>query len=118
MAIVGTRKASRYGWDVAFQLASQLARQGVTIISGLAHGIDAAAHQGALAAGGKTIAVVATGIDKVYPRENTELAAEIAAKAPSLQRCPWISAPWQKLPAAKPNHQRTVAGRTGRRGAH
>ena len=64
LAIVGTRKASKYGWDVANQMAAEIADQGIAIVSGLAQGIDAAAHRGALSAGGRTIALIGTGIDQ------------------------------------------------------
>ena len=74
VAIVGTRKPSLYGTQVAFDLAEKLARAGVTIISGLAYGIDAAAHKGALAGGGHTIAVMAHGLDTVYPKGHNALA--------------------------------------------
>jgi DNA processing protein len=78
LAVVGTRKASAYGRDAAYSLSRQLARHGITIISGLAVGIDTAAHRGALDGGGRTIAILGCGIDQVYPRENGPLAAEIA----------------------------------------
>lgn len=78
LAIVGTRSATRYGIDVANRIAHWLAAQGTTIISGLAQGVDTAAHQGAIAAGGRTIAVMGTGIEQVYPRSNAGLAAKIA----------------------------------------
>ncbi|MYD11055.1 MAG: DNA-protecting protein DprA [Chloroflexi bacterium] len=107
LAIVGTRKASRYGMDVAYQLSSQLARQGVTIISGMAHGIDAAAHRGALEAGGNTIAVVATGIDRVYPRENADLAKDIAAQGAIITEMPLTSAPLGKN---FPQRNRIISG--------
>ena len=107
LAVVGTRKASRYGKDVAFQLSSQLARQGVAIISGMAHGIDAAAHRGALDAGGKTIAVVATGIDRVYPREHADLADEIAARGAIITEMPLNSAPLGKN---FPQRNRIISG--------
>lgn len=72
-AIIGARKATQYGLRVARELARTLAAQGVTIISGMARGIDQAAHQGALEAQGKTIAVLGSGVDVVYPPESTEL---------------------------------------------
>ena len=107
VAVVGTRKASRYGKDVAFKLSSQLARQGVTIISGMAHGIDAAAHRGALNAGGKTVAVMATGIDRVYPRENSDLAEEIASGGALLTEMPLGAAPLGKN---FPQRNRIISG--------
>lgn len=79
LGIVGTRKATTYGRDAAHDLAKKLAHNGITVISGLAHGIDAAAHRGALDAPGRTIAVMGCGIDQVYPREHTDLARSIAA---------------------------------------
>lgn len=78
VAIVGTRKASTYGRAVARKLASQLAESGVTIVSGGAHGIDAEAHEGALSVGGKTIAVLGSGLDKLYPAANRSLFSRIA----------------------------------------
>ena len=73
VAIVGSRRASPYGWNVASQLARDLVSAGVAIVSGLARGIDAAAHRAALDAGGKTIAILGTGIDITYPRSNARL---------------------------------------------
>lgn len=77
LSIVGTRRATRYGLDVANRMGYWLAAQDVTIVSGLAPGIDTAAHQGALQAKGRTIAVTGCGIDVIYPRENENLAREI-----------------------------------------
>ena len=78
-AIVGSRRPSPYGEAVAEQLAADLAAVGVIVVSGLALGIDAAAHRGALAGGGPTIAVMGTGIDLVYPAAHASLAEQIVA---------------------------------------
>lgn len=77
VAIVGTRKPSPYGLVVAEKLAKDLTALGITIISGMARGIDSAAHRGALASGGRTIAVLGCGPDVVYPRENKKLMDDI-----------------------------------------
>lgn len=73
IAIVGTRKCSKYGMEMAKKFAYELAQYGVTIISGMASGIDTAAHRGAIAGGGKTVAVLGAGVNNPYPRENKEL---------------------------------------------
>ena len=78
LAVVGTRKPSAYGRQAAYQLTSELARAGVTIVSGLARGIDAIAHRAAVEAGKRTIAILGSGIDVVYPREHATLADQIA----------------------------------------
>jgi DNA processing protein len=80
VAIVGSRRATPYGLEVAETLAADLGARGVTIVSGLARGIDSAAHRGALRVGGRTLAVLGSGVDVVYPPENRRLAAEIAAR--------------------------------------
>ena len=77
VAIVGSRRPSPYGEAVAEQLGADLARAGVVVISGLALGIDAAAHRGALLGGGVTVAVMGTGVDIVYPASHAQLAEEI-----------------------------------------
>ena len=77
IAIVGSRKSSTYGQNAALMLARDLAQRGVTIISGFARGIDAAAHRGALEAGGRTIAVLGTGVDRIYPRDHKKLVDDI-----------------------------------------
>ncbi|NPA71987.1 MAG: DNA-processing protein DprA, partial [Gammaproteobacteria bacterium] len=78
IAIVGSRHASKQGVNTAKDFAQYLSSQGLTITSGLALGIDAAAHQGGLAGMGKTIAVVATGLDRIYPAANQTLGRQIA----------------------------------------
>lgn len=77
VAIVGSRRASVYGVAAAEWLGRELGRGGVTVVSGLARGVDAAAHRGALAGGGRTIAVLGCGVDVVYPREHRRLLAQI-----------------------------------------
>ncbi len=80
VAVVGSRKATWYGLDMSKRLSSELARHGVTVVSGMARGVDSRAHYGALEAGGRTIAVLGCGVDIVYPRENRNLMNEICSK--------------------------------------
>lgn len=80
VAVVGTRQASARGLEQTSELAAGLAERDVPVISGLAAGIDTAAHTAALAAGGRTVAVIGTGIDRVYPAQNAQLQEKIAAK--------------------------------------
>lgn len=77
VAIVGTRRATAYGLDQSFKIAKCLAENGWTVLSGLALGIDAESHRGALAAEGKTVGVIGSGLDEFYPEENRSLAREI-----------------------------------------
>lgn len=84
IAIVGARRCSTYGQNAASMLARDLAERGVTIISGLARGIDQAAHRSALDVGGRTVAVMGTGFDDIYPKEHKKLAEEILDKRGAL----------------------------------
>ena len=88
VAIVGTRRTTAYGTQVAEQFASELAGAGITIVSGLAHGIDSIAHAAALGAGGRTLAIQACGLDLVYPRDNMELAQRITRQGALLTEHP------------------------------
>jgi DNA processing protein len=88
IAIVGTRKPSHYGTSCAKKLSYQLAYAGVTVVSGLARGVDTDAHLAALAAQGRTVAVIGSGLDALYPPENAELAAKIAEAGAVLSEFP------------------------------
>src|SRR5258706_3816032 len=95
LAIVGSRRPTPYGLAVAERLAADLAERGVTIVSGLARGIDTASHRGALAAGGRTIAVLGCGLGRLYPREHLELARAIEGSGAVLSEFPFDTAPRQ-----------------------
>lgn len=95
VAVVGSRKASQRGLDIAAGIATDLADKGATVLSGLAAGIDAAAHTAALKAGGRTVAIIGTGISKQYPAANRQLQAEIAERGLVLSQF-WPEAPPQK----------------------
>ena len=88
LAVVGTRRATVYGRQVTEEIVSDLARNKVTIVSGLAKGIDSIAHRAALEAGGRTIAVFACGLDIVYPAENANLAREIMERGALISEYP------------------------------
>ncbi len=93
IAVIGARAATAYGRTVAERLGRELAASGVTVISGLARGIDGCAHRGALAGGGRTVAVLGSGLDRIYPPEHARLAAEIAARGALLSEFPLGSEP-------------------------
>jgi DNA processing protein len=109
VAIVGTRRATPYGRQAAERIAAELAQAGVTVVSGLARGVDAAAHRAALEAGGRTIAVLGSGPDVIYPAEHRRLAEQILEAGAILSELP---------PGAKPDAQnfparnRIVSGMT------
>lgn len=107
IAMVGARSASAQGMENAQAFAAELARRGLTITSGLALGIDAAAHRGALLADGLTIAVCGNGLDRVYPARNRELAHTIAARGLLLSEFP-VGVP--PLPEHFPRRNRIISG--------
>jgi len=93
LAVVGTRRPTLYGKQVTQELTSELARRGVTIVSGLARGIDAEAHRTALEVGGRTIAIFACGLDIVYPSEHTSLAQQIISRGALISEYPLSTQP-------------------------
>jgi DNA processing protein len=107
VAIVGTRRATRYGLKHAEQLAADLARAGVTVVSGLARGIDGAAHRGALNAGGRTLAVLAGGLLRIYPPEHRGLADDVAAQGALLAESPPRVPP---MSGSFPQRNRVISG--------
>ena len=108
VAIVGTRRCTRYGRDVAYDLGSDLAARGVRIVSGLALGIDGAAHRGALAAGGAPpVGVVGSGLDVVYPRSHGSLWSQVGAAGLLLSEAPLGARP---EPWRFPVRNRVIAG--------
>ena len=107
IAIVGTRHATSYGLRQAERLAGSLSRAGLTIVSGLARGIDAAAHRGALGAGGRTLAVLASGVLCVYPPEHGPLADQVLAQGALLSEAPPRSSPHA---GTFPQRNRVISG--------
>jgi DNA processing protein len=93
VAIVGTRRMTAYGRQITEQVAAILAGSGVSVISGLARGVDATAHQAALNAGGRTVAVLGSGVDRIYPPENRPLADRIISQGAILSDYPLGTAP-------------------------
>jgi DNA processing protein len=107
VAVVGARAATPQGRALARRLARDLAAAGTTVVSGLARGIDAAAHRGALDASGRTVAVLGSGLDRVYPPENEALAAAIAEKGAVVSEFPLETTPY---PSNFPKRNRIIAG--------
>ncbi|HAH31126.1 MAG TPA: DNA-protecting protein DprA [Elusimicrobia bacterium] len=106
--VVGTRKATNYGLRIASRLACELCGAGVTVVSGLARGIDTAAHEAALKAGGVTWAVIGTGLNICYPRENTRLASKIIEKGGAIfSEFPMGAG---ALPVSFPRRNRVISG--------
>ena len=107
LAVVGSRRCSTYGVNVAESLSRELATHGLTIVSGLARGIDAGAHRGALEAGGQTIAVVGTGLETTYPKEHKKLEEQIIANGAVVSEFPLGTPP---LPQNFPYRNRILSG--------
>lgn len=107
LAIVGSRRASFYGLSTAEKFAFQLASLGFCIVSGLARGIDSCAHQGALKAGGKTIAVLGSGLLNIYPPENRELATKIIENGAVISEFPLQTLPYREN---FPRRNRIISG--------
>jgi DNA processing protein len=107
IAIIGSRRCSTYGKNVAQMLARELAARGVTIVSGLARGVDHAAHTGALEAGGLTVAVMGTGIDAIYPKEHRSLGERIIEQGALITEFPLGAPP---LPQNFPFRNRVISG--------
>ncbi len=107
LALIGTRNASIYGMEMAQQLSRDLASQGFTIVSGLARGIDTAAHQATLESKGRTIAVIGSGLSDIYPKENTLLAQHIAKQGAVISEFPMFTPPSRQQ---FPRRNRIVSG--------
>jgi len=109
VAVVGSRRGTPYGLRVAERLGTDLGARGITVVSGLARGVDTAAHRGALGAGARTVAVLGSGVDVVYPPENRRLAADVIEAGALVSQFPMGTAP---LPHHFPARNRLIAGMT------
>jgi DNA processing protein len=107
VAVVGSRAASPYALQVARKLGADLARRQVTVVSGMARGVDSAAHEGALDGGGATVAVFGCGVDVIYPPEHARLAERIRASGALISELPPETPP---LPAYFPRRNRIISG--------
>lgn len=107
VAVVGTRSPTTYGLDTTEELSQGFAQAGVTVVSGLARGIDCQAHQSALRAGGRTLAVLGSGLDRIYPREHHGLAREISSRGAVLSDYPLGTGP---DPRNFPPRNRLISG--------
>lgn len=107
VAIVGSRHCSTYGRNITAKFARDLAAHGITVVSGLARGIDSAAHEAVLEVDGRTIAVMGTGLDDVYPKENEKLAGKIAERGALVTEFPFDKPP---LPQNFPYRNRVISG--------
>jgi DNA processing protein len=107
VALVGTRNPTSYGLDATEELSQGFAQAGVTVVSGLARGIDSQAHQSALRAGGRTLAVLGSGLDRIYPREHRGLASEISGRGAVLSDYPLGTGP---DPRNFPPRNRLISG--------
>ena len=107
VAIVGSRAGSPYAREVGRELGSGLAQHGVTVVSGLARGVDSAAHLGALAVGGRTVGVLGSGVDIVYPPEHTRLARDLIRRGALVSELPPGTTP---RPAHFPQRNRLISG--------
>lgn len=109
LAVIGTRQATIYGLEMARQMSRELAQAGFTIVSGLARGVDTAAHQGALEGKGRTLAILGSGIAHLYPKENEQLAEAIARQGAIISEFPMQTPPDR---AHFPRRNRLVSGMT------
>lgn len=109
ISFVGTRRTLEYGRKVSYRLSYQLTQRGFTIVSGLARGVDTAAHRGALEAGGRTLAVLGNGLSRIYPPENEELATQVEASGALISEFPLAMEP---MPSNFPRRNRIISGLT------